>query len=262
MFNREAAKVLMFSNYGRIYSMKAYEIPKSNNYAKGKAIVNLLNLKNNEQIKAISAYKPRNDYILITQKGIIKRISSDNFSDIKSNGRTIINLKDDSLVCIIPDVSQKDEIVICTSLGQSVRFDVEHVRQMGRSAYGVKGISLSKDDNVVSGFKLESKEDKIVLITQNGIAKVILADSIRKVSRGAKGVRIIKLKDNDRLIDAERLQDNSEILITTKLGKLIRINSTQFREMSRYAYGVKAIELENDDTVVKVNVTKDQYCDI
>ncbi len=253
--------VLMFSNNGRIYSVKDYEIPKSSSYAKGKAIVNLLNLKNNEQIKAISAYKAENDYVLVTKKGIIKRISSDNFYDIKSNGRTILNLKDDELVCIIPNVSQKDEIVICTSMGQSVRFDIAQVRQMGRSAYGVKGINLLKNDYVVSAFKVQDKEEKIVLITQNGIAKVIIADSIRKVSRGAKGVKIIKLKDDDKLVDAERLLDNSEILITTKIGKLIRVDSGQFREMSRYAYGVKAIDLENNDSVVKVNVVK-EYCNI
>jgi len=254
--------VLMFSNNGRIYSMKAYEIPKSSNYAKGKAIVNLLNLKNTEQIKFISAYKPGNDYVLITEKGIIKRIASDNFTDIKSNGRTIITLKDDKLVCVIPNVSESDEVVICTSLGQSVKFDIGQVRQMGRSAYGVRGVRLSQSDYVVSGFNLNNPSEKIVLITQNGVAKVIVANAIRKVSRGAKGVKIIKLKGNDRLIGAERLQDNSEILITTKLGKLIRIDSNQFREMSRYAYGVKAINLDDDDSVVKVNVTKDQYCDI
>jgi DNA gyrase subunit A len=254
--------VLMFSNNGRIYSMKAYEIPKSSNYAKGKAIVNLLNLKNTEQIKSISAYKPGNDYVLITEKGIIKRIASDNFTDIKSNGRTIITLKDDKLVCVIPNVSESDEVVICTSLGQSVKFDIGQVRQMGRSAYGVRGVRLSQSDYVVSGFNLNNPSEKIVLITQNGVAKVIVANAIRKVSRGAKGVKIIKLKGNDRLIGAEKLQDNSEILITTKLGKLIRIDSNQFREMSRYAYGVKAINLDDDDSVVKVNVTKDQYCDI
>jgi DNA gyrase subunit A len=254
--------VLMFSNNGRIYSMKAYEIPKSSNYAKGKAIVNLLNLKNTEQIKFISTYKPGNDYVLITEKGIIKRIASDNFTDIKSNGRTIITLKDDKLVCVIPNVSESDEVVICTSLGQSIKFDIGQVRQMGRSAYGVRGVRLSQSDYVVSGFNLNNPSEKIVLITQNGVAKVIVANAIRKVSRGAKGVKIIKLKGNDRLIGAERLQENSEILITTKLGKLIRIDSNQFREMSRYAYGVKAINLDDDDSVVKVNVTKDQYCDI
>lgn len=254
--------VLMFSNNGRIYSMKAYEIPKSSNYAKGKAIVNLLNLKNTEQIKSISAYKPGNDYVLITEKGIIKRIASDNFTDIKSNGRTIITLKDDKLVCVIPNVSESDEVVICTSLGQSVKFDIGQVRQMGRSAYGVRGVRLSQSDYVVSGFNLNNPGEKIVLITQNGVAKVIVANAIRKVSRGAKGVKIIKLKGNDRLIGAERLQENSEILITTKLGKLIRIDSNQFREMSRHAHGVKAINLDDDDSVVKVNVTKDQYCDI
>lgn len=254
--------VLMFSNNGRIYSMKAYEIPKSSNYAKGKAIVNLLNLKNTEQIKSISAYKPGNDYVLITEKGIIKRIASDNFTDIKSNGRTIITLKDDKLVCVIPNVSESDEVVICTSLGQSVKFDIGQVRQMGRSAYGVRGVRLSQSDYVVSGFNLNNPGEKIVLITQNGVAKVIVANAIRKVSRGAKGVKIIRLKSNDRLIGAERLQENSEILITTKLGKLIRIDSNQFREMSRHAHGVKAINLDDDDSVVKVNVTKDQYCDI
>jgi len=254
--------VLMFSNNGRIYSMKAYEIPKSSNYAKGKAIVNLLNLKNTEQIKSISAYKPGNDYVLITEKGIIKRIASDNFTDIKSNGRTIITLKDDKLVCVIPNVSESDEVVICTSLGQSVKFDIGQVRQMGRSAYGVRGVRLSQSDYVVSGFNLNNPGEKIVLITQNGVAKVIVANAIRKVSRGAKGVKIIKLKSNDRLIGAEKLQENSEILITTKLGKLIRIDSNQFREMSRHAHGVKAINLDDDDSVVKVNVTKDQYCDI
>jgi DNA gyrase subunit A len=254
--------VLMFSNNGRIYSMKAYEIPKSSNYAKGKAIVNLLNLKNTEQIKSISAYKPGNDYVLITEKGIIKRIASDNFTDIKSNGRTIITLKEDKLVCVISNVSESDEVVICTSLGQSVKFDIGQVRQMGRSAYGVRGVRLAQSDYVVSGFNLNNPGEKIVLITQNGVAKVILANAIRKVSRGAKGVKIIKLKGNDRLIGAERLQENSEILITTKLGKLIRIDSNQFREMSRYAHGVKAINLDDDDSVVKVNVTKKQYCDI
>lgn len=254
--------VLMFSNTGRIYKMKAYEIPKAGNYSKGKAIVNLLSLKNSEQIKSISAFKPGNDYVLVTLKGIVKRLSFDNFTDIKSNGRTIISLKEDSLVAIIPNVSKSDEIVICTSFGQSVRFDVEDVRPMGRTAYGVRGIRLSPNDYVVSGFKVENKDEKVVLITQYGIAKVLLVDNIRKVSRGAKGVKIIKLKSDDKLVDVERLKEESEILITTKLGKLIRINSNQFREMSRYAHGVKAIELEENDAVVKVNVTQDQYCDI
>lgn len=254
--------ILMFSNNGRVYSMKAYEIPKQQSYAKGKAIVNLLSLKNTEQIQSITAYRPGNDYVLITEKGIVKRISSDNFTDIKSNGRIIINLKDDRLVSVIPNCLASDTLVICTLLGQSVKFDIEQVRQMGRNAYGVKGIKLAPNDYVVSGFNLNNSNEKIVLITQNGIAKVILADSIRKVSRGTKGVKIIKLKGNDKLIGAQRLQDNSEILITTKLGKLIRIDSNQFREMSRYAYGIKAINLDNDDLVVKVNVTKDQVCDI
>ncbi len=254
--------ILMFSNLGRIYSMKAYEIPKSSNYSKGKAIVNLLNLKNGEHIKSISAYKPGNDYVLVTQKGIVKRISSDNFTDVKGNGRTIISLKDDKLVAVIPDVPQICDIVICTSLGQTVRFDIGNVRQMGRSAYGVKGIRLLNNDYVVSGFKVQKENEKIVLITQYGIAKIIPADSIRKVSRGAKGVKIIKLKGDDRLVDVEGVEENSEILITTKFGKMIRIDSNQFREMSRHAYGVKAIVLDEGDSVVKVNVTKDQYCNI
>lgn len=254
--------VLMFSNTGRIYTIKAYEIPKAGNYSKGKAIVNLLNLKNAEQIKSISAFKSGNDYVLVTQKGIVKRISFNNFTDINSNGRTIISLKGDSLVAIIPNVSKSDEIVICTLFGQSVRFGIEDVRPMGRAAYGVRGIRLSPNDYVISGFKVQDKDEKVVLITQYGIAKVLLVDNIRKVSRGAKGVKIIKLNGDDALIDVERLKEGSEILITTKLGKLIRISSNQFREMSRYAHGVKAIVLEEGDAVVKVNVTQDQYCDI
>jgi len=254
--------VLMFSNTGKAYSMKAYEIPKGSNYSKGKAIVNLLNLKEGENIKSISIYEKSNDYILVTQKGIIKRMSPDNFADIKSNGRTIISLKDDTLVSVITNVCQTCEIVLCTSLGQTVRFDANQIRQMGRGAYGVRGIKLLDNDYVVSGFKVDNKEQKAILITQNGIAKVLAIDNIRKVSRGSKGVKIIKLKDNDRLVDVEAIDENSEVLITTKLGKFIRINASQFREMSRYAYGVKAIVLDEGDLVVKVNVTKNQYCDI
>ncbi len=219
-----------------------------------------------EEINKEDLIKQERLLVTFSHKGYIKSIPL-SFYNVQSRGgkgRITATFSEDDYILDCLVVDSLDYILMFSNLGRIYSMKAYEIPKSSnyRSAYGVKGIRLLNNDYVVSGFKVQKENEKIVLITQYGIAKIIPADSIRKVSRGAKGVKIIKLKGDDRLVDVEGVEENSEILITTKFGKMIRIDSNQFREMSRHAYGVKAIVLDEGDSVVKVNVTKDQYCNI
>ncbi|AEA32989.1 DNA gyrase subunit A [Hippea maritima] len=254
--------LLCFTNLGRVYSVKAYNIPKQSPSAKGRPIVNILNLQPQEFVKTIVPISEADSLFFATAAGTVKRSSFRHFENIPSNGKIAIRLNEqDSLVSVF-SVAEGDEVIITTRRGMCVRFDSDSVRDMGRAAAGVRGINLSEGDSVVSAFNFnQDKHTKLIVVSQTGLGKLLRVSDIRKVNRGAKGVRCIKLKENDSVAGSLSLKDTGDVIVVTKNGKMIKMDADSINVFSRAARGVKLINLDEADSVVSIVVagSEDEY---
>ncbi len=249
--------LLCFANTGKVYRLKAYSIPKLSPSAKGKPIVNLLKLQAGEQIKTILPLEDNSSLFFVTSNGIVKRSSVEHFKNINASGKLAIKLADqDSLVRVF-GVEDNDDVVITTRKGMIIRFAATDVRDMGRSAAGVRGIRLTDSDIVVSADRFnEQVHTKIIFVTAKGMGKLILIDNVRKIRRGGKGVIGIKLNENDYVAGSLALNDDDDVLLITKNGKIIKIESSAIRVAGRSAKGVKLIDIADDDVVVSVAIAR------
>ncbi len=250
--------LLCFANTGRVYKLKAYNIPKLLPSAKGKPIVNLLKLQPGEQIKTILSLEKNSSLFFVTQKGIVKKSSIEHFQNININGKIAIKLAEqDSLVRVF-GVQKDDDIVISTKKGMVIRFGVEEVRDMGRTAAGVRGVKLSGNDIVISADSFnEKRHTKIIFVTAKGMGKLIKIDNVRKIKRGGKGVIGIKLNEGDHVADSLTLDDENDIIVITKNGKIIKVEASKIRVTGRTAKGVKLINISDDDIVVSLVISKE-----
>ena len=250
--------LLCFANTGKVYKLKAYNIPKLLPSAKGKPIVNLLRLQPGEQIKTILSLEDNSSLFFVTQKGVVKKSSAEHFENINSNGKIAIKLSEqDSLVRVF-GVQQDDDIVISTKKGMIVRFGVDEVRDMGRTAAGVRGAKLSNGDIVISADSFNAdRHTKIIFVTAKGMGKLIRIDKVRKIKRGGKGVIGIKLNKDDYVADSLALSDENDVIVITKNGKIIKVEADKIRVTGRTAKGVKLINIAEDDVVVSLVVSKE-----
>ncbi len=250
--------LLCFANTGKVYKLKAYNIPKLTQTAKGKPIVNLLKLQPGEQIKTILPFEGNKSLFFVTQKGIVKKSSVSNFENINVNGKMAIKLAEqDSLVRVF-GVQNEDDIVITTKKGMIIRFGSSEVRDMGRLAAGVKGIKLSQDDIVISADSFnEERHTKIIFVTAKGMAKLIKINNVRKIKRGGKGVIGIKLNSGDFVADSLALNEKDDVMVITKNGKIIKVEAKDIRVTGRAAKGVKLINIAEDDMVVSLVVSRE-----
>ena len=242
--------LMFFTTRGRVLWLKAYEIPESEKYSKGKALVNLLSLKN-EQITNVISVKSFEDYLFMaTRKGIVKRISLENFSKPRASGVKAINLPmDDSEALIGVHVVKKgQEVSLATRKGQAIRFNSEDVRSMGRASYGVNGIRLSPGDEVVSLEVLNT--DAILTISKKGYGKRTAVNDYRKTSRGGKGVINLKVSEKTgEIVTSVAVNNDDNIIITTAKGMVIRTNLQNIRVMGRASQGVRIVKLQAGDQV-------------
>ncbi|WP_025209035.1 DNA gyrase subunit A [Hippea sp. KM1] len=254
--------LLCFTNLGRVYSIKAYNIPRQSPSAKGRPIVNILNLQPQEFVKTIVPISKADSLFFATAAGTVKRSSFEHFENIPSNGKMAIRLNEqDSLVSVF-SVAEGDEVIITTRRGMCVRFDANSVRDMGRIAAGVRGINLAEGDSVVSAFNFnKEKHTKLIVVSESGLGKLLRVSDIRKVNRGAKGVRCIKLKENDSVAGSLSLKDTDDVIVVTKNGKMIKMDADSISVFSRAARGVKLINLDEGDSVVSIVVagSEDEY---
>ena len=250
--------LLCFTNFGRVYAIKAYNIPKQSPSSKGRPIVNFIKLQPQEMIKTIVPISKTDSLFFVTESGTVKRSSFEHFENILSTGKIAIKLDEqDSLVRVF-DVKDDDEVVIVTEKGMCIRFDANEVRDMGRTASGVRGVRLSEDDRVVSADRFrEGEHTKVIIVTKDGIGKLLRIEDIRKIKRGGKGVKCVKLKDGDRVVGSLSLNDSDDVIVITKNGKMIKMDAENISVMSRYARGVKLINLDEDDEVVSISIAKD-----
>lgn len=246
--------LLFFSNFGRVYCMKVYEIPEGSRIAKGRALVNLLPLQENEYIvKLLDSGDIEDKFIvLLTRNGTIKRTPGDNFVKIRCTGIRAVNLNEGDELVFCAICTDNDFIVIATKLGQGIRFKATEVRSMGRQAAGVRGIRLREGDAVV-GLEIVNEKQDILFATSRGYGKRTKVEDFRVAHRGGVGVRTIPTGDrNGEVIGLVLVCDNSEILLIDQYGKIIRISPKEVRTMGRQAQGVRLIRLESSQVLSSV----------
>jgi len=254
--------VLFFTNLGRVYRLKAYELPEGSRHSKGKAVINLLpRLKEGERVQTLLAIRDLESagYLFFSsRKGIVKRTGLDQFQNIRTSGIQAVLLEEgDSLVDVAIALDEATEIVLATRSGQLVRFPMSEVRSMGRATYGVFGVRLGdeKDDQVVAMAPVVPAFPSLLTITSTGFGKRSPTSDYRKTKRGAKGVRTIRTGGRNGVVVAVLpVRDDSEILVTTQHGITIRMAVKSIRDQGRNTMGVRIIRLEEGDEVRDVVV--------
>ncbi|MDP3052781.1 MAG: DNA gyrase subunit A [bacterium] len=248
--------VLFFTDRGRVFQTKAYEIPQASRTSKGKSIYNFLDLSTEEKISAIISY-PKNHasafLVMATKNGVIKKSTPDDFANIRRNGLIAINLKKDDLLKWVKLSSGHDEIILATALGQAIRFPEKQVRAMGRTASGVKAIRLKKGD-FVSGIdiiKKEAKDQRLLVVMANGFAKQTSIKQYRIQSRSGSGIKTAKITSKTGPIIAGQIIDEAEeILAISAKGQILKTEISSIRLVGRATQGVKIMNLDPGDKLV------------
>ncbi|GJM15461.1 MAG: DNA gyrase subunit A [Thermodesulfobacteriota bacterium] len=249
--------VLFFSNHGKCYWLKVHEIPEAGPTARGKALVNLLNLAEGENIAAVLPvieFNEEQSLIMATKNGVVKKTKLSAYSKPRVGGIIALNIRDDDELIVAKLTSGHDEILISSHFGQAIRFKEEDVRDMGRTATGVRGIKLDKGDEVVSLEVIENSEAQILTVTEKGYGKRTLVSEYRITGRGGKGVITIKTTGkNGRVVGTFQVTNDTQIMmITTKGGKVIRMNASEISIFGRGTQGVRLIGLAEDEKVAAV----------
>ena len=242
--------LIFFTTRGRVLWLKAYDIPESERYSKGKALANLLNLKDENIANVISVNKFEDFLFMATKKGIVKKTSLGNFSNPRASGIKAINLPNDNsdILIDVQIVKKDEEVLLATKKGQAIRFDSDDVRSMGRASYGVTGIKLEKDDEVVSLEVLRSQA--ILTITKNGYGKRTLVNDYRKTARAGKGVKNVKVSaKTGEVVNTVSVNPTDSIIITTAKGLVLRTSLKNIRVMGRATQGVRIVKLQPGDSV-------------
>ena len=244
--------LLMFSNLGKVYRMKGYEVPEFSRQAKGLPIINLLPLEKDEKITSVVTVNEESDQTLltfVTKKGLIKRTSREEFENIRSNGKKAIILKEDDELIAVRKTDGNKEIVIGASNGKLVRFHETEVRIMGRGSSGVKGIELEDDEDVV-GAEVVEPNAEVLIVTEKGYGKKTPIEEYRLTHRGSKGVKTLNVTDkNGKLVSLRTVYEDEDLIIITDSGMTIRMNISQISTLSRNTQGVRLINLKEDQKV-------------
>lgn len=255
---------LFFTNHGKVFWRKVYEIPQAGRIARGKAIVNLLHLSEGERVAAVlpvtSLEKGGNEktILMVTSSGRIKKTDMQEFSRPLRKGKRALTINEGDEIIAAHLLSGNDSILLYTRKGMCIHFNELDIREMGRTAAGVKGIQLSGEDKVVSAIVVSS-DQSILTVTENGFGKRSPIEEFRIQRRGGKGVIGIRASErNGNVIDAKQVSDDDEIIVIADSGKMIRIDLSSIRIIGRSTQGVKIINLEEGEKVVGMDcVAKD-----
>jgi DNA gyrase subunit A len=253
--------LLFFTNKGKVYRVKGYEIPEFSRQAKGLPIVNLLPLESDENINSVLSVKPdENDgnFIFATTQGIVKRVKVSEFENIRATGKIAITLKEDDELIGVRKTTGDNQILLASSSGKMVRFAEEEVRIMGRTATGVRGINL--DGATCVGVEVVSEDKEVLVVTENGYGKKTKVDEYRTTRRGSKGVKTLNTTEkNGKIVSFKVVEEEQDLIIITDSGMVIRIPIDQIATMSRVTQGVRLISLKEDQKVTAVfNIEKEE----
>ncbi|HGK7851074.1 TPA: DNA gyrase subunit A, partial [Streptococcus pyogenes] len=246
--------LLFFTNFGRVYRLKAYEIPEYGRTAKGLPIVNLLKLEDGETIQTIiNARKEETagkSFFFTTKQGIVKRTEVSEFNNIRQNGLRALKLKEGDQLINVLLTSGQDDIIIGTHSGYSVRFNEASIRNMGRSATGVRGVKLREDDRVVGASRIQDNQE-VLVITENGFGKRTSATDYPTKGRGGKGIKTANITPkNGQLAGLVTVDGTEDIMVITNKGVIIRTNVANISQTGRATLGVRIMKLDADAKIV------------
>jgi len=249
--------VMFFSNRGKVYRMKGYEVPEFSRQSKGLPIVNLLPVEKGELINSVIKLEPEEtvykNLLFITRNGIVKRTDISEFENIRSNGKISITLRDDDELIAVHKTTGENEIIIGASNGRMVRFKENEIRIMGRTASGVKGIELN-GASVVGGEIINSDEE-VLIVTEKGYGKKTPIDEYRLTHRGSKGVRALNVTEkNGMLVSLKSIKEDCDLMIVTDNGIVMRMPIVQISTLKRATQGVRLINLKEDTKVATVTL--------
>ncbi|MGN0308621.1 MAG: DNA gyrase subunit A, partial [Lachnospiraceae bacterium] len=256
--------LLFFTNFGRVYRMKAYEIPEAGRTARGTAIINLLQLNPGEKISAIIPFKDydeKKNLFMVTKKGIVKKTSVMEYNNIRKNGIITINLKDDDELIEVKITDKDSHIFLVTRNGMCIRFKETDVRATGRMSMGVIGMNLNDTDEIV-GMQLESQGDSLLIVSENGLGKRTYIDEFTLQHRGGKGVKCYKITDKTGyVIGVKAVNDDHEIMMITTEGIIIQLRMEDISTLGRITSGVKMINLNKGVKVAKIAKVREKISD-
>ena len=247
--------LMFFTNTGRVYRMKAYEIPECSRTARGTAIVNLLQLQPDEKITSMIALKEysENQYLFMaTKNGIVKKTKITDYENIRKTGLAAINLREDDRLIEVKLTDNNEDIILITKFGQCIRFHETDVRNTGRTSMGVIGMSLTDQDEVIA-MQLASQGDSLMIVSEKGLGKCTLIDEFTPQNRGGKGVKCYKITDKTgNIIGCKAVNQEDEMMLINTEGIIIRIKVNDTALLGRITSGVKLINVDEGVTVASI----------
>ena len=248
--------IFFFSNKGKVYRMKGYEVPEFSRQSKGLPIVNLLPVEKDESINSIVSLSAKeheyNYFVFITKNGIVKRTDLNEFDNIRSSGKIAITLKEDDELISVRKTTGENEVIIGASNGRMVRFVENEIRVMGRTASGVKGIELG--NSTVVGGEIITSDEQVLIVTEKGYGKKTPIDEYRLTHRGSKGVKALNVTEkNGMLVSLKAVTGEEDLVIITDSGIVMRMAMDQISTLGRATQGVRLIKLKDDQKVATVS---------
>ena len=248
--------LLFFTNKGKVYRIKGYEVPEFSRQSKGLPLINLISIEKDEQVTAVLKIEKEetNKYIVLcTQSGLIKRTDISEFESIRTNGKIAITLKEDDILLSAKKSDGNKEILIGSSNNRMIRFNESEIRVMGRTASGVRGIDIG--DGRCVGCEVTEPEKEILVVTENGYGKRTTVDSYRQTHRGSKGVKALNATEkNGNLVSFKVVEGSEDLMIITNSGMMIRLPIEQISQTGRVAQGVRLINLKDEQKVSTVAI--------
>ncbi|MCX8167016.1 MAG: DNA gyrase subunit A [Candidatus Micrarchaeota archaeon] len=252
--------LLIFTSRGRVFWLKAYKIPELSRYSTGKHISNLIKLEENESptnLLPISDLTEENYLFIATKRGLVKKVSSIHFSKPRVTGKLAIRLSENDSLADVLVVEDFVNVILSTKLGKAIRFDVNQIRETGRSSKGIRGIRLANGDELISVSKVSVGSQYLLTVTENGFGKRTSIDRYRLQARGGKGITsIITDQRNGNVVFAHTVSDKEQLLLLSSGGKAIRIPVNMIRKVKRIAKGVKLMKLDTDEKIVSCSVVQ------
>ena len=243
--------VMFFTNKGRVYRMKGYEVPLYSRQSKGLPIINLLPLAKDEYVKAMTAVSSdeQNKYLVFcTQSGIVKRTPLSEFENIRTSGKIAITLKEDDELIAVKKTNGSNEVMLATSDGRMIRFVESEIRAMGRTAAGVRGVNV--DNSKCIGMEVFDSDQLVLIVTENGYGKKTDVSEYRMTHRGSRGVKALNITEkNGSIVSFKAIKEDCDLMIITNSGTIIRLPLNQVSQTGRVAQGVKLINLREDQKV-------------
>ena len=253
--------IMFFTNTGRVYRLKGYEIPESSRTSRGTAIINLLQLMPGEKITAVipvEYYSEKAFLMMSTKKGLIKKTPLKEYANVRKVGLAAITLREDDELIEVKFTNGHQEVILATKYGQCIRFKEQDVRCTGRTSMGVRGINLADRDEVI-GMQLASQGTDLLIVSEKGMGKRTLMDEFTAQNRGGKGVKCYKITEKTgNVVGAKAVNEENEIMIITTEGIIIRMLCSGISVLGRVTSGVKLINLKEGDTVASIAKVRDE----